>query len=86
MNISFIKDYYNEQTDCEFCGYDELCCEINRYLLSPYPVGLLLHHRYHVTNESFELVSRILDYIDENGAVPVSMETIYKRLKNNNER
>ena len=84
MNISFIKRYINEKTDCEFFTYEALCSEIDKYFVSPYPVGLLLHHRYHITQESIDLISRVLDYLDKRKAVSVSMKTLYKGLVKKN--
>ena len=84
MNIGFIRRYHNEQTDCDFCSYEELCALINRYLRSHFPIGVLLHHRYHVTEESLQLISRVFDYLDSKGGVAVSMEQIYMSLEGEN--
>ena len=84
MNISFIKDYLDEQTHCEFCTYEEICSDVETYLRSPFPIGILLHHRYHTNKESIDLIKKVLDYLDKKGTTPVSMEVIYKRLKDGN--
>ncbi|MCK4709714.1 MAG: DUF2334 domain-containing protein [Gammaproteobacteria bacterium] len=81
MNITFIKKYHNEQTDCDFFTYDELCKKIDTYIETPYPIGLLLHHRYHVTQDSIDLIARIFDYLEQRGVKPVSMEQIYDGIK-----
>ena len=86
INLSFIKRYMNEETDCEFFTYDELCGQIDRYLKSPYPMGLLLHHRYHVTDEHFILIEKVLDYLNSKGASAVRIEDIYHQLENFDEK
>jgi len=86
MNISFIKHYINEDTDCEFYTYEELCSKIDKYLASPHPIGLLLHHRYHVTKESMRLISNLLDYLQSKNVTAISMEKIYNRLIGENEK
>lgn len=80
MNISFIKKYLNEYTDCIFYTVDELVERIEQYRRSPYPVGLLLHHRYHTTPESIILISDVLDYLDQERIVATSMRAIYNQL------
>ncbi len=86
MSISFIKRYINEETDCELYSYEDLCSQIDRYMLCPYPVGLLLHHRYHTAQDSVVLISRVIDYLESKGAAAVSMEDIYQRLENENKK
>lgn len=80
MNITFIKKYHDEQVNCDFFTFDELCNKIDQYLPTKYPVGLLLHHRYHTTPESIELIESVFNYLESRGARPISMETIYQRL------
>ena len=84
MNISFIKQYYNEQTNCEFYTYNELCNQIDQYSATPFPVGLLLHHRYHTTVESISLIERVLDYLSNKHMVPKNIENIYKSIEKGN--
>lgn len=81
MNITFIKKYHNEQTDCEFYSYEYLCGEIDKYMESPYAIGLLLHHRYHTTTASVDLVEKVIDYLELKNCEAVSMEMIYERIR-----
>lgn len=81
MNITFIKKYYDENTSCEFYTFDELKNKIDKYIPTPYPIGLLLHHRYHVTQESMDLIEQVFDYLRMNNVAPVSMRAIYERLE-----
>ena len=55
-NITFIKKYHNEQRDCDFFTFDELCQKIDNYINVPNPIVLLLHHRYHTTRDSIDLI------------------------------
>ena len=80
MNITFIKKYHDEQTNCDFFTLEELCNKIDQYIPTRYPIGLLLHHRYHTTQESIDLIGGVFDYLEQKGIRPVSMETIYKQL------
>lgn len=81
MGISFIKRYINECTECEFYSFEEIRTKIDQYVKSPYPIGLLLHHRYHVSSQSMELINKVLDYLIHIELVPVSMESIYLELE-----
>jgi hypothetical protein len=81
INISFIKRYINEEDSCEFAIYSELCKSIDLYFNSPHPIGLLLHHRYHINKERIQLIAMVLDYLEEKGAIPVSLEGIYRNLE-----
>jgi hypothetical protein len=78
MNITFIKRYFDERTDCEFFTQRELCDKIDSYLKSRFPVGLLLHHRYHTRPEHFMLVEDVLDHLERRRCVPSSMPEIYE--------
>jgi peptidoglycan/xylan/chitin deacetylase (PgdA/CDA1 family) len=80
MNITFIKKYHNEHKDCEFYDYEFLCSEIDKYINTAYPIGLLLHHRYHTTKESVDLVDRVIDYLEAKHCRATSMEQIYGKL------
>ena len=81
MNITFIKKYHDENTACDFFSYEELCGKIDKYLGTPYPIGLLLHHRYHVTQSSINLIEKVFDYLEGKGVKPVSMERIYEGIR-----
>ena len=80
MNITFIKKYHNEQTNCDFYSLKELCNKIDQFIPTRYPIGLLLHHRYHTTQNSIDLIEGVLDYLEHKRISPVSMERIYQRL------
>lgn len=86
MNITFIKKYNNEDTDCDFFSYDEIISQINKYIQSPFPIGLLLHHRYHTKEEHFILLEKILDFLEKKKIIATSMEQIYNDLQNKNKR
>ena len=86
MNITFIKSYLNEDTDCVFYTFDEICEKINRYIKTPYPIGLLIHHRYHTTDQHFELIEKVIEFLHGKGCQATSMEKIYEGLVKNNEK
>ena len=62
MNVSFIRKYKNEETDCDFYSLEALQQNTQQYLRYP-TVGVLFHHRYHVNDEHFDLVRRYLDWL-----------------------
>ena len=76
-----VSAHKNQETDCDFHSYSDLCKWIDRYFFSNYPIGLLLHHRYHITNESIQLIINIIDYLEKKRGVPVSIEKIYKNCE-----
>lgn len=81
VSINFIKRYVNENTECEFCSFDQLKAQINRYSKSRFPIGMVLHHRYYTKEDHFYLITRILDYLQKNNFTPVRMEEIFERLR-----
>lgn len=81
MNITFIQTYHNEATDCDFFSYEDLCSKIDKYITTPYPIGLLLHHRYHTSHASMVLIEKVFDYLQKKACKAVSMQQIYERIR-----
>jgi len=82
MNTSFIKKYYNEEYDCEMLTMEELLHELNKYKKYK-TIGILLHHRYHNTDEKIKLVDDYLKWCKNNPEFEFSsIEEIYKKYCN----
>lgn len=79
MNISLIKNYINEGTDAEFYTIDELIKQTLRYK-DNYAIGVLLHHRYHNSNEKIRLIEKYIDWCVEKRYRFISLPNIYKNL------
>ncbi len=59
INISLIKKYINDDTDCVMYSLEELK-ELTLMYIHERTIGIVLHHRYHNTKEKMQLVA---DYI-----------------------
>ena len=78
MNVSFIKRYYNEETDCEFLSLESLKMETERY--NPYKtIGILLHHRYHNSADKIKLVEDFLQWALTQNYSFTTLEKIYEK-------
>ncbi len=80
MNIPFISEYINEDTDCKMNTLEEMKKETEAY--SRYKtIGVLLHHRYHNTPEKIKLVDDYLEWAREQNYSFSNMQGIYERFK-----
>ncbi len=61
VNTGFIKKYYNELYDCEMLNLSELKKETSQYLKYK-TIGVLLHHRYHNSENKIKLVNEYLKW------------------------
>lgn len=77
VSISFIRRYIDENTSCEFESLSRLIAETECCRRLPV-VGVLLHHRYHATEDSIELVARYLDWAKAAGYRFCTLEQVYK--------
>lgn len=80
MNVSFIDKYLNEETGSVMLTMEQLKQETLRYSRCR-TVGVLLHHRYHDTDEKIELVDQYLSWCRQQPDFEFcNMEQIYARF------
>jgi hypothetical protein len=81
MNISFIGKYLDEESASEMLTIEQLQKETRMY--SRYrTVGVLLHHRYHNTEDKIALVEEYLEWCSRQpGVVFMNLESIYERFR-----
>lgn len=78
LGISIIKKYHDEGTNCDMNTLDALKAKTNNYLTLP-NVGVILHHRYHNTDDRIKLVDDYLQWIKTIDGVTFSkQEDIYR--------
>lgn len=81
MSVGFIDKYFDEETSCRLYTLDEIQKDTLRFK-NQKTVGVLMHHRYHNTQEKVKLIE---DYIIWAKTLPgiefVTLETIYNRFK-----
>ena len=83
MNLSFISKYFNEQYDCEMLSIDEMISETQKYMKYK-TIGVLLHHRYHNTDQKIKLVEDYLKWCKTNSNFEYkSIEDIYHTFNKN---
>ncbi len=81
MNASFIAKYFNEECDCEMLSMNELINETMKYTKYN-TIGILLHHRYHNSNEKINLVEDFLKWcVSNSNFIFDSIEGIYLKYK-----
>jgi hypothetical protein len=83
VNYGFIKKYLNEESGALLQSLDDLKMYTNRYIKSNLDsIGVLIHHRYHNTDEKIKLVDDYLQWIK---SIPnlkfATQETIYNTFK-----
>ncbi len=66
MNVGFIRRYLNEGVDSVMFSLGEMKTDTMRYARRR-SIGVLLHHRYHTSEEHFALVEDYLDWAAESG-------------------
>jgi hypothetical protein len=79
MNVSFIRKYHNEETDCEMWPLEYIKEETRNY--SKYKtIGILLHHRYHNSSEKMDMVDKYLSWVNKGDYEFDTIEGIYKKF------
>jgi hypothetical protein len=79
MNISVIKRYINEISECEMLSLNELK-EITRSYMSYPTIGILLHHRYHNTREKLSLINHYLTWCRSIDLEFSTIKGVYERF------
>ena len=83
MCISFIRSYQGPygSRSCEFMGLEALLREFSRFRRYTDVVGFLLHHRYHGSRESLQLVRQVIRAIRQDPAVEfASLDGLHRRF------
>ena len=79
INISLIKKYINDETDCIMYSLDELK-ELTMMYIHEKTIGIVLHHRYHNSTEKMQLVSDYIKWLKSLDNMNfVTQEMIYEK-------
>jgi hypothetical protein len=82
INISLIKKYINDETECVMYSLDELKALTKMYLREK-TIGIVLHHRYHNDRDKMQLVTDYINWLKTiNGVQFVNQQTIYEKYCN----
>jgi peptidoglycan/xylan/chitin deacetylase (PgdA/CDA1 family) len=76
VSVSFIRQYLDEQTSCEFYHLPELIEQTLACRHLPV-VGILLHHRYHDTDAKIEMVGQFVDWALAQGMTFVTLQEVF---------
>jgi hypothetical protein len=82
MAVSFIERYIGEygSRECVFHSADWIVDRVHRFLPHTPVVGLLLHHRFHTSEESLDLITEVLARLQRlPGAEFLNLHEIYRR-------
>ncbi|MBT3316703.1 polysaccharide deacetylase family protein [bacterium] len=82
MAVSFIDKYIGEHgsNTCEFHSAEKMAENITPFLNFTPVIGVLLHHRFHHTEESLDLITKTIRHIKTiPGAEFLNIEEIYNR-------
>jgi len=82
MAVSFIRRYIGEHgaRTCEFHDLDGMKANLAPFLSHTPVIGVLLHHRYHHTPESLDLVTQFIRHLKRiPDAEFLNIEEIYRR-------
>ncbi len=79
MNAGFICKYTNEQTGSEMLSVEDLV-ELTRKYFGQRTIGILLHHRYHDTQEKIDLVENYLEWAKDQSFEFMTMEQVYAKF------
>lgn len=82
MAVSFIKSYIGEygSRDCVFHPADWVVERTKQFIPFTPVIGVLLHHRFHTSPESLDLITEVIDRLKQiPGAEFLNMEEIYRR-------
>lgn len=83
MAISFINRYEGEygSRTCEFHGLETLTARVNSFVRHTPVVGLLLHHRFHTSAVSLDLITDLLRHLKAlPGTEFLNIAEIYQRF------
>ena len=80
MSFGFITKYLNEQTDSVIRSLDNMIETTHAYSKMK-TIGVLLHHRYHDTNEKIKLVDDYLTWCKTQDFKFSTMENVYRIFK-----
>lgn len=76
-----IKTFYDEDVNCEFYSLEEMKQMTQKHLNNLKVVGIVLHHRYHNTEDKLKLLNEYLIWLKGKGSVVfLTQEQIYKKL------
>lgn len=80
-SISVIKKYINEESEALFYTLDELKSKTRKYLKNSPTIGIVLHHRYHNTQEKVKLLEDYIYWLKSLPQVKLcTQEEIYKEF------
>jgi hypothetical protein len=80
INISLIKKYINDETECVMYTLDELK-KLTRMYLGEKTIGIVLHHRYHNDEDKMQLVTDYIKWLKTiDGVQFVNQGTIYENF------
>jgi hypothetical protein len=86
MAVSFIKSYIGEygSKECVFNSLDWMKTRVNEFMKFTPVIGILLHHRFHTSQESLDLVTDLIGYLK---TIPdaefMNMEEVYYKFASN---
>lgn len=82
-SISFIKQYFDDYGDeCEMYSVEEIMSQFSKAGKVNPVIVLLLHHRFHKTNESLDLIENVISNLKSNFDVEfASFAHIYEFFK-----
>jgi peptidoglycan/xylan/chitin deacetylase (PgdA/CDA1 family) len=81
MAVSFIKSYIGEygSTECVFHNLEWLINRIDEFIVHTPVIGILLHHRFHTTESSLDLITDLIKHLKTiPGAEFMNMEEVYQ--------
>lgn len=82
INVSLIKKYINDETECVMYSLDELK-KLTWMYMNEKTIGIVLHHRYHNSEEKMQLVSNYIKWLKTIEDVQfVNQQTIYEKYCN----
>lgn len=77
--FSIIKQYFDDSNNASFYNLDELKRITNIYIDSVPNIGIVLHHRYHDSDEKIELVDKFFSWLKRlNDVKFVNQKYIYE--------
>ena len=80
-SISVIKKYVDEETEAVFYSLEQLKEKTLQYLNNSPSIGIVLHHRYHNTNEKIKLIENYIKWLKTLPNIKfATQELIYKEF------
>ena len=81
-SFSIIKQYLNDDDEAIFYDIEELKDKTMKYLKSTNNIGIVLHHRYHNSDEKIQLVNVYFDWLKKLPNVEfVTQKFLYSKFK-----